>query len=217
MAAATGNEPTLKLLLDKGVSPDFKNARTGRSLLHAAAFYDQTDTAKLLIQRRAKLDITDNLGFTPLHVAAIRGSMGVLELLLKHKADCNLGCAAPKPPRPLNERMPIGAALLRLEGSTPLHLAALFAQTNAIQCLLTWGASINAVNARGATALDLAAQLNPPPQFLINNGGLGLSLVTRNPSYNNPSVRQATASLLERAGAKHGEPPRRGEFRPGFN
>jgi hypothetical protein len=215
IAAATGNEKTLKLLLDKGVSPDFKNVRTGKSLLHAAAAYNQTNTAKLLIQRRAKVDVADNSGLTPLHVSALRGSTEVLELLLKHKADCNVRTVASKTAPPSAGGVPIfpGRPGFSLEGNTALHLAALNAQTNAIELLLKWGASINAPNPNGMTALDLAGQFGPPPFFLMNNTDLRLPFAATAPNANrdNPNGRRkAAAALLEQAGGKHGK-----NFHPG--
>ena len=205
IAAACGNEKTLKLLLDKGVSHNFQNPITGRSLLHAAAIYNQTNTAQLLIQRHAKVDVVDNSGFTPLHVSAVRGSVDVLELLLKHKADCNQGTAAAKSVPPFGGVGP-GARQLLVGGNTALHLAALTGQTNVIVVLLKWGASVNASNSYGMTPLDLAGQIGPPPFLLMQGTDMHLPITQSFPSRENPMLRRsATIALLEQAGGKHGE------------
>ncbi len=210
IAAATGNGKILKLLLAKGVSPDFKNPRTGQSLLYVAAAYNQTNTAELLIQRHfwqrlAKLDVVDDLGFTPLQIAAFRGSTEVLELLLKYNADCNQGTI------PAGSVPPFGgvesqARLLAAGGNTPLHLAALTGQTNVIVVLLKHGAFVNATNAYGMTPLDLASMAGPPPFLLMRSMDLRLPMAPTFSSSGNLMLRRgATIVLLEQAGGKHGE------------
>ena len=207
VAAATGKDQILKLLLDKGVSPNFQNPATGKSLIEAAAECNQTNTAELLIQRRTKLDIEDNDGYSPIHIAALRDSAAVLELLLKHKADPNLRTAASGTHRP-----PIGSAppfvnwrMTALQGNSPLHLAALASQTNAIALLLKWGASISATNSYGMTPLSVAIQILQRPPSLINQSDIKLPFVTSSRRIMDPFRQGATIALLERAGGKQGE------------
>lgn len=205
IAAACGNEKSLTLLMDKGVSPNFQNPSTGDSLLHAAAVFNQTNTAQLLIQRHAKLNASDNFGFTPLHAAAIRSSLDVLELLLKLNADCNEGTA------PAKSGLPLGgpgleARQLAAGGNTALHLAALTGQTNVIQVLLKRGALVNATNSSGMTPLDLASQIGPPPFLLMQSMEMHLPIPQPAALRENPMLRQpATVALLTEAGGKHSE------------
>jgi len=204
LAAASGHEQTLKLLLDKGVAPNFQSATTGRSLLHAAAAYNQTNTAKLLIQRRAGLDVVDGFGFTPLHVAAFRGSVEVLELLLNHKADSNQRTAATRSAPPFS-----GAGVVTREfvvgGDTALHLAALARQTNAIAALLKRGATINATNSHGMTPLDMTSEPNLAPFLIRQIMDLHLPVAPTDASPGNPLLgRDATIALLTQAGARPG-------------
>jgi len=209
IAAACGSEKTLKLLLDKGVSPNFQNPATGRSLLHAAAIYDQTNTALLLIHRHAKLNVADNSGFTPLHVSALRGSVEVLELLLKHKADCNQGTTSGKFVPLFGDAWPEGAEVRQLAagGNTALHLAAMTGQTNVIAALLKWGASVNATNSHGMTPLDLT-DLISPPFLLMRSMDMRLPIIqSYSPRVNSMLRRGPTITLLEQAGGKHGERP----------
>lgn len=213
-AAATGHDKVLKLLLDDGVSPDFENPRNNCSLLHLAAISNHTNTARLLILRRAKVDAVDSFGFTPLQWAALLGSTETLELLLKHRADPNMTTAAftSNGPFGFGRVMPSlpGRPAFKLEGNTALHLAALTAQTNAIELLLKWGAPVNAANADGMTALDIADQFGPPPFFLMT---ITMRLPFAAPNFardNFNGRRKAAAALLEQAGGKHGE-----NFHPG--
>jgi ankyrin repeat protein len=52
--------------------------------LHWATHLDSVDTAILLVNHGASLDIPDLDGHTPLHYAAERGSINVLKLLIQH-------------------------------------------------------------------------------------------------------------------------------------
>ena len=208
IAAARGDDQMLKLLLDSGMSSNFKNELTGKTLLEAATAYNQTNTAELLIRHRAKLDVTDDLGLTALQVAAFRGSTEVLALLLNHKADCNVRVASPKAGSPFERGLPISPVFQRrmLEGNTALHLAALTAQTNAIALLLKWGAFVNATNSNGMTALDLAQAFGPPQPYLMSLTGLKLPFATPYSMRDNPNGRRDIAiALILKAGGKNGE------------
>ena len=201
VAAACGDAKTLKLLLQKGVSPNFQNAFTGESLLHEAAACDQTNTAQLLVQRHARLDLADHLGFAPLHVAALSGSVDVLELLLRHKADCNQGTTLANSFPPFG---PVHSQFRQLgAGNTPLHLAALTGQTNVIVALLKHGASVNAINSHGMTPLDLANMIGSPPFVPVGIMRIPLPMASSFSLPENPRLRRrATVALLEQAGAK---------------
>ena len=208
IAAAFGREKILKLLLERGVSPNYQNPRNGKSLLFMAVDYDQTKTAQLLIRWRAKLDITDQSGFGPIHMAALHGFPDVLELLLMHKADCNLLTKEPTPSRTHGFRdspmfMPRGADLT---GDTALHLAVIAGQTNAIALLLKKGADVNATNALGRTPLDLTATVGPRPFFLLNRSNSRLPFALHSiPAITSMAQRSDIITLLKQAGGKYGE------------
>jgi ankyrin repeat protein len=205
IAAACGNEKTLKLLLDRGVSPNYQNPSTGKSLIHAAAAYDRTNTTQMLIQRHAKLDVADNSGFAPLHICALRGSVDVLDLLLKHKVNSNQGTIAANSIPPFGGVEP-QARQLAAGGNTALHLAVLAGQTNVIAALLQRGASVNATNAYGMTPLDMASTIGLPPFLLMRSTDMRLPIGSPVSSRENPMLsRSATIALLEQAGGKHGE------------
>jgi ankyrin repeat protein len=208
IAAATGNNKVLKLILDKGVSPNFQNPLTDKSLLDAAAEFNWTNTVDLLIQRRAQLDVVDNSGFSPIHTAALRGSAEVLELLLKHKADPNLRTKALGIPRsPVGGMPPIAnLGLIASRGNTPLHVAVLAGRTNCSALLLKWKAAVNATNADGYTPLDLASQIGQPRFQMIYTTDLRFPSAPSPSPVGNPMLRRdATIALLEQAGGKHSE------------
>ena len=74
---------------------------------------------------------------TPLHVAADRCHVDIMEILLKHAADVN--------------------ALDRL-GQTAMHRCAQQGSTNACRVLLDHGADVNIVSLQGYTAVQIAPE-----------------------------------------------------------
>jgi ankyrin repeat protein len=61
--------------------------RDARTPLHAAAWKDFLDVARLLIEKGAEVDARDEDGGTPLHTAAEEGSLDVARLLIEHGAN----------------------------------------------------------------------------------------------------------------------------------
>ena len=221
VAASTRNEEIAKLLLDKGTPAGWADLRYGWTPLHVAAIYDRTGTAELLIHRGAKVAAVDRSGLTPLHWAALRGSSEVAALLLKHKADPIAHAVT------LTEG-PVGGIRrtqsITIAGDTPLHLAALFGRTNVIPLLLKAGASINATNTSGYTALDLARL--PPWSPTLNEIRRGPALAFEQPSIGEeaqirasrvqPQSKPAAAGLLASAGGKPSPTRPPGFGPPGF-
>jgi ankyrin repeat protein len=226
IAAATGHDKILKLLLDNGAPLDSEN---GTTPLHAAAIYNRTNAAALLIRRGAILDAFDKRGLMPLHLAVIQNSAETAALLLQHGlfkrgADPNARTispsGAPTQPMPMMSRSAMSA------GNSALHFAAMNAQINIIELLLQSGASVNATNTAGMTPLDYASRGNFGPSISF---WIGRDFTFGPPDLFNPvhsshpiptSARQAVIELLEKAGGKHGEkfPQNRmpGMMRDGF-
>jgi len=207
IAAGTGHADILKLLLDKGAAADGANSFDGRTPLHFAALFNRTNTAQLLIRHGAKVQAYDRFGLTPLHYAALQGYPETVALLLKHKANPDVGVVPSSDPRPF---FPPQRGLT-LAGDTPLHLAALNGQTNVIPTLLKSGASVNATNSMGRTALDLASE----PGGATESFWLQRLLRTRLESPTTPASavrppsvslfqrRKAASAMLETSGGKH--------------
>jgi ankyrin repeat protein len=112
-------------------------APDGATALHWAAYWDDVDTAKLLLQAGAVVDVRNQYGVTPLSLACTNGSAAMNDLLLNAKADPNL-------------TLP--------EGETPLMTAARTGKPEAVKLLISHGVDVNAKEAtHGQTALMWAA------------------------------------------------------------
>ena len=221
IAAGTGQVEVLKRLLDSGASSERADGLESQTPLHLAAIYNQTNTARLLIRRGAKVNADDRSGFTPLQVAALRGATEVAGILLKAKADPNQPMSEPSGEG--MPRMPMmgGPNAIRFTQESALHLAAIMCQTNMIRLLLASGASVNAEDGMGRTPLDLAKSVAFPPSVFWIQRSFGRmdSLGVAEPlSFPNRTAifdqQKAATALLENAGGKSrhsgqhfGQPP----------
>lgn len=71
----------------------------GRTVLHRTVIYGQPGTLKLLLEAGADIEAKDNLGQTPLHLAACyRVDMGIVTLLIDNNANPNALDKAGKTP-----------------------------------------------------------------------------------------------------------------------
>lgn len=105
----------------------------GFSPLHWACFAGRTNIADMLLNRGARINVTNMGDDTPLHLAASHGHTACVSLLLKNQADVNA----------LNEH-----------GNTPLHYACFWGNQGAAEELLANGAQANVANVDGATPVD---------------------------------------------------------------
>jgi len=97
---------------------------------------------KLLLDKGAKLNVINEIGLTPLHIAAWQGKAATVELLLHYGAKVNaLGTGSD----------------LRAVKTTPLMLAATNGNIATINALVSHGADIDTLrDAVGCTALTIA-------------------------------------------------------------
>jgi ankyrin repeat protein len=137
-AAQRGNSGTLSRLLESGaVSPNAVD-KDGNSLLILATRDGHAEATATILRFRPKMDHCNRNGDSALMLAASRGDMNLLDLLLAGGAKTN---------------PPIGK-----NAWTALHYAALEGRLPAVERLLAAGADINALTPNLSDALMLAAR-----------------------------------------------------------
>ncbi len=136
-AAMMGRTETLEELLTGNRSLASLISRDGWTALHLAAFFDAESTARILLNKGAKVNArsTNALANMPLHAAAAGRSIAVVKLLLDHGAD---------------------AGAQQHSGWTPLHAAAQNGDVPMATMLVTAGADVNARADNQQRPLDLA-------------------------------------------------------------
>ncbi len=85
LAVQAGHTSLVGQLLSMGADLSARDWN-GRGALHLAAWYDREETATYLLRRRMSPEDRDGTGSTPLHLAAERGHLGMVRLLLEHGA-----------------------------------------------------------------------------------------------------------------------------------
>jgi ankyrin repeat protein len=124
----------------------------GTTALHWAAYWNDLDTADLLIRAGANVNAATDVGVTPLYLAAEVASAPMTEKLLAAGADSNAAAET---------------------GVTPLMLAARGGSVDAVRALLARKANVNAKeNSAGQTALMWAVAQEHPQvvQALLERG-----------------------------------------------
>jgi uncharacterized protein len=138
-AATVGDVDRLRSLLD--AEPELVRARSvdDGTALHFAAFFNQPDAAKLLIDRGSDIEaVASTFGnVRPLHSAVAGLNTQAVLALLEAGAD----------PNARQER-----------GFTPLHGAAQNGDREAVEALLAKGADPAATNDEGRSAADFATE-----------------------------------------------------------
>jgi ankyrin repeat protein len=113
-----------------------ENIGEKNTLLHIASRYCQLEVIRILIQRKAHINIGDADGDTALHHAAISGNVEIIKILLDKEMSVDLTNA---------------------QNSTPLHLSALKGNLETTKTFVERGAVINNANKDCDTPVMLAA------------------------------------------------------------
>ena len=129
---------------------------------------------RLILECSQDLDVKDDKGCTPLHIAVLAGKEEVSQLLIEHSVDLNIEDinhraplhmaayrALPKATRMLLERGgPLKARLNARDKNSwmPLHLASARGYSGIAALLLKFGAEVDAQDEDGMTPLHLASQ-----------------------------------------------------------
>ncbi|XP_063822335.1 ankyrin-1 [Ostrinia nubilalis] len=140
LAAASGQIEVCKLLLELGANIDATD-ELGQKPIHAAAQNNFSEVVQLFLQQHPNLVMaTTKDGNTCAHIAAIQGSVKVIEELMKF------------------DRTGVISARNKLNDSTPLQLAAEGGHADVVKVLVRAGASCTDENKAGLTAVHLAAE-----------------------------------------------------------
>lgn len=140
LAAANGQLEVCMLLLELGASIDATDD-LGQKPIHVAAQNNFSEVAKLFLQQHPSLvNATSKDGNTCAHIAAMQGSVKVIEELMKF------------------DRQGVISARNKLTDATPLQLAAKGGHADVVKALVRAGASPTDENKSGFTAVHLAAQ-----------------------------------------------------------
>lgn len=135
--------------------------------LHCAVRRDSLNTVKLLIDKGAVINVTDDDMMTPLHIAVRNGNSEITEYLLSE-----------------------GALLNQKEnhwGQTELHAAAIRGHNNITELLVQHGADINTIDNEGRAPLDYALYhgFDSMTSYLLAHGATEKSRATSK----SPSIR----------------------------
>ena len=192
-AAMQGDKATVQSLITRKTDVNVAQG-DGMTALHWAAYRNDVEIARLLIQAGANTKATTRLGdYTPLLIAAKTGSAPVVDLLLKAGTDVNAATPA---------------------GTTALMLAAGSGDAEAVKLLLDRGANVNAKDTmNGQTALMYASAVSAAPVIkLLAAKGADLNVLSnvlesRDPRDKrdgiNPNRRQMSGPWLGGMSALH--------------
>ena len=137
-AAGEGNKDIVGDLLRQGVNLDVvdNNKDYGKTALMNAIRNEQTEIAKMILEKEQMIDMRNAVGVTALIEASLIGNTEVVKLLLEKGAFVNM-----------KDKY----------GSTALMEASEGGHTETVLILLNHGANINVRNKYGDTALNLAS------------------------------------------------------------
>lgn len=175
-AAAYGSKQHLEMLLEVSFNClEEVESNIPVSPLHLAAYYGHCEALCLLCETLVSLDVRDIEGRTALHLAAQRGFVSCVEVLLEHQASFTLKEYKRKwtalHAAAADGQMDCLLLLVNKEqsadiidspdtqGQTALMLAALGRHTDCVHILLEKGAKADAADKKGFTALHRAAVL----------------------------------------------------------
>jgi len=120
---------------------------------------NQENIAKYFIVRKSNIDRTDKKSRTPLHIAAVKGNIPIIELLADHKADLNLKDAS---------------------GLTPLDLAVKYGRMDAANVLRGKGTSEGDRDYKEFSSRLLGKPLEAGEAIIWYLGHSGFAVKTKN-------------------------------------
>jgi len=144
--------------------------------IHHAAYDGYLEKVKEIIDREPnQINVQDELGYTPLHLASGKGHTEIVEFLLNHGADTESEIFDGRTPlmlaawyakdgkyETIKLLLEHGAKVNHKDkdGGTALHRAAMYSDKEVINLLISYGADVNAKEEYQITPLIQAAMLN---------------------------------------------------------
>ncbi|KAI4215997.1 MAG: hypothetical protein LQ351_001493 [Letrouitia transgressa] len=194
-AASNGYHGLVRLLIDRGAKVDARNA-TLRTPLQEALMWGHVLVVETLLEKGASIQYADNEGWTPLHEAAWRSPARATQLLLDHGADVDALTNHPQGsvPGPYTERDEV------LQGhNTPLHLAAICDDLDALKILLNKGADLYRYDQKGLTALHMAVigRSISVIEFLLDNENCKIPVDIKDTNVGETALHKAVARGYE--------------------
>ena len=124
----------------------------GGTALHAAAFRDNIDVVRLLLERSASVCVKDRRDVTPLHIAAKNSNRKIAQMLIHatyyHREPC-----------PLTK---VSVNSLDFKSRSPLHYAVKAGNFELIHEIMKHGASLSSYDLYDATPLNIAISYGLP-------------------------------------------------------
>ena len=157
-AAQYGEQEAARLLLDRGANVE----KVGSEALVRAITQDGSsavsDKVRFVIDMVRDVSAQDANGWSAVHLAASRGNVPLMRLLIEKGADVNRVCVC--------------KGFLDARDWTPLQMAARRSRTEVVDLLLARDADHRPANSRGATALHQAVEGDTPAivRALIDKG-----------------------------------------------
>ena len=166
--AAEFNDPrVIQRQLQEGIDPNLTDSRGRTALFTAVREGSEGALAALLSSSKVHVDAVNADGETPLMLAAIRGSLPMVQALVKRGAAVNragwtpLHYACSGPDNGVAAFLIAQGAELNARsenGTTPLMMAARYGGGDLVPLLLKAGAEPRAANEQELTAADFAAR-----------------------------------------------------------
>ncbi|ALC45989.1 CG9766, partial [Drosophila busckii] len=147
----------IDVLLSAGASVHLGNPQNGRTPLHLAFYYGHLPSARILLNKKAKLEATDCNGMTPAHFAVDANQLEMLKFALEAGANVEAtdACGWTLLMRAGKRMISLPSYSFRNFGFVPFAVV-MNASLELIKLLVTHGADLLALDGVGKSCSDLA-------------------------------------------------------------